>query len=82
MTSEEKSTPQTLKTLALFSFESGLYFFAFTWLAVAYVVRGPVKNEEGFAHILIILPLQKLLTEPNIEAAVILGLQITAFGTN
>ena len=42
----------------------------------------PVKNEEGLAHILIILPLQKLLTEPNIEAAVILGLQITAFRTN
>ena len=54
----------------------------FTTLACVVLRHLPVKNEEGLAHILIILPLQKLLTEPNIEAAVILGLQITAFGTN
>ena len=42
----------------------------------------PVKNEERLAHVLIVFPLQKLLTEPNIEAAVIFGLQITAFWAN
>ena len=60
-----------------------IHVMCFTTLACVVVLRHlPVKNEEGLAHILIILPLQKLLTEPNIEAAVILGLQITAFRTN
>ena len=74
-------TPQTVlafNSLSLYQVFHLLLFYGWP------VLDGdlPVQNEERFAHILIILPLQKLLTEPHIEAAVILCLQITAFWTN
>lgn len=41
-----------------------------------------VEHKKRFAHILIILALQELFTEPDVEATVVLRLQLAAFRSN
>ena len=42
----------------------------------------PVNHEEGLTHVLVAVAFEELLTEPDVEAVVILGLQFVAFPPN
>ena len=39
----------------------------------------PVNHEEGLTHVIVTVSFEELLTEPDVEAVVVLGLQFVAF---